>query len=131
MHQRSIVPTRALTRNGCAGLPGCRPMYNPDPQSPHTTETVSIVEPKTLVRSATTSPCGRHAVHRRRVRVISRVVALAIVALLLASCVPSSHRDPVARGDGGPGGAAVSSGEWPHYGNDAGGSRYSPLAEID
>jgi len=62
---------------------------------------------------------------------ISRVVALAIVALLLASCVPSSRRDPVARGDGGPGGAAGSSGEWPHYGNDAGGSRYSPLAEID
>ena len=62
---------------------------------------------------------------------ISRVVALAIVALLLASCVPSSRRDPVARGDGGPGGAAGSSGEWPHYGNDAGGSRDSPLAEID
>jgi len=62
--------------------------------------------------------------------VISRVVALAIVALL-AGCVPSSHRDPVARGDGGPGGAAGSRGEWPHYGNDAGGSRYSPLAEID
>ena len=62
---------------------------------------------------------------------ISRIVALAIVALLLAGCVPSSHRDPVARGDGGPGGAAGSSGEWPHYGNDAGCSRYSPLAEID
>jgi len=39
--------------------------------------------------------------------------------LLLVGCLPGL------RGD------AISSGEWPNYGNDAGGSRYSPLTQID
>lgn len=39
--------------------------------------------------------------------------------------MPGPQRDLVAGGEAG------SRGEWPHYGNDAGGSRYSPLTEID
>jgi len=60
--------------------------------------------------------------------VTSSVVSLAIVALLLAGCLPekASHLITAV-----PGADTVSRGEWPNYGNDAGGSRYSPLAQID
>ena len=54
-----------------------------------------------------------------------RIGALALVSLLLAGCMPGPQRGVVARGDAG------SRGEWPSYGNDAGGSRSSPLTEID
>jgi quinoprotein glucose dehydrogenase len=57
--------------------------------------------------------------------VTPRLAAFALVALLLAGCMPGPQRDLVAGGEAG------SRGEWPHYGNDAGGSRYSPLTEID
>ncbi len=40
------------------------------------------------------------------------------VIMLLAGCLPAL------RGDG------AGSGEWPSYGNDAGGTRYSPLSQI-
>jgi quinoprotein glucose dehydrogenase len=60
-----------------------------------------------------------------------RAAALALLALLLAGCLPSAQSDLGARGDSGARGDAVSSGEWPNYGNDAGGSRYSPLTQID
>ena len=50
---------------------------------------------------------------------ISRIGSLAVVALLLAGCLPVPRGDSVARG------------EWPSYGNDAGGTRYSPLTQID
>src|SRR5205809_675786 len=56
---------------------------------------------------------------RRRQALISRIGSLALVMLLLVGCLPGL------RGD------AISSGEWPNYGNDAGGSRYSPLTQID
>jgi len=49
---------------------------------------------------------------------ISRIGSLALVMLLLVGCLPGL------RGD------AISNGEWPNYGNDAGGSRYSPLTQI-
>jgi quinoprotein glucose dehydrogenase len=65
------------------------------------------------------------------VRVSPRAAALALLALLLAGCLPSAQSDLGARGDSGARGDAVSSGEWPNYGNDAGGSRYSPLTQID
>src|SRR5262250_3186327 len=42
-----------------------------------------------------------------------------LTALLLAGCLHGASRD------------AIESGEWPSYGNDAGGSRYSPLTQID
>ena len=50
---------------------------------------------------------------------ISRIGSLAIVTLLLAGCLPALRGDSISRG------------EWPGYGNDAGGTRYSPLAQID
>src|SRR5262249_13109886 len=52
----------------------------------------------------------------RRTRLLIGWVAL---GLLLVRCLPAL------RGDSTP------SGEWPTYGNDAGGTRYSPLAQID
>jgi len=57
--------------------------------------------------------------------VTTQIAALALLALLLAGCLPEPPRDLLAPGDDG------SRGEWPNYGNDAGGSRYSPLTEID
>jgi quinoprotein glucose dehydrogenase len=54
-----------------------------------------------------------------------RIAPLALLALLLAGCLPGPQRDLLAHGDAGSGG------EWPNYGNDAGGSRYSPLTEIN
>ena len=66
-----------------------------------------------------------------------RAAALALAALLLAGCLPSSQSDLGARADAGarrevvPGGDVTSGGEWPSYGNDVGGSRYSPLSQID
>src|SRR5215472_17653206 len=54
-----------------------------------------------------------------------RIGTLALVALLFAGCMPGPQHGLVAHGDGG------SPSEWPSYGNDAGGSRYSPLTEID
>ncbi len=50
--------------------------------------------------------------------------ALALVALLVAGCLPGKPDHLSARGDAG-------SSEWPNYGNDAGGSRYSPLTAIN
>ena len=54
-----------------------------------------------------------------------RIGTLALVALLFAGCMPGPQQGRIARGDAG------LRGEWPSYGNDAGGSRYSPLTEID
>ena len=62
---------------------------------------------------------------------MSRALRLAILTLLLAGCAPSPPREPVARADVVSRGAVGASAEWPHYGNDAAGSRYSPLAEIN
>lgn len=45
--------------------------------------------------------------------------ALGILALLVVGCLPALRREREVRGD------------WPAYGNDAGGGRYSPLAQID
>ena len=45
--------------------------------------------------------------------------ALAVAALLVLGCLPALRPERAVRGD------------WPAYGNDAGGSRYSPLAQID
>ena len=45
--------------------------------------------------------------------------ALSILALLVLGCLPAIHREREVRGD------------WPAYGNDAGGGRYSPLTQID
>jgi glucose dehydrogenase len=50
---------------------------------------------------------------------ISRIDSLAIVTLLLAGCLPALRGDSISRG------------EWPNYGNDAGGSRHLPLTQID
>jgi quinoprotein glucose dehydrogenase len=58
--------------------------------------------------------------------VTARIAALALLALLLAGCLPEKSTHLIARG-----GDAAALGEWPNYGNDAGGSRYSPLTEID
>src|SRR6185369_5414868 len=62
---------------------------------------------------------SRRAHRSPRVRVISRIGSLAIVTLVLVGCLPALHGD------------SISSGEWPNYGNDAGGTRYSPLTQID
>jgi len=51
--------------------------------------------------------------------VTSRIGSLAIVSLLLVGCLPALRGDFISRG------------EWPNYGNDAGGTRYSPLTQID
>src|SRR5215470_3638113 len=51
--------------------------------------------------------------------VVVRKVAWLAVVVLLVGCLPAQ------RGD------RVPPGEWPNYGNDAGGTRYSPLAQID
>jgi quinoprotein glucose dehydrogenase len=48
-----------------------------------------------------------------------RVVTAVLTVLALAACMAAVQRD------------GTVSGEWPSYGNDAGGTRYSPLAEID
>jgi len=50
---------------------------------------------------------------------ISRIGSIAIVTLLLVGCLPAVRGDSISRG------------EWPNYGNDAGGTRYSPLTQID
>ena len=54
-----------------------------------------------------------------RVRGTARTGSLAIVTLLLVGCLPALSGDFISRG------------EWPSYGNDAGGTRYSPLTQID
>jgi len=59
-------------------------------------------------------PCARSRLRR----LASHNVAWLIVAVLVVGCLPALRRES------GP------SGEWPTYGNDAGGSRYSPLAQI-
>ncbi len=46
-------------------------------------------------------------------------VVLGILALLVLGCLPALRPEREVRGD------------WPAYGNDAGGSRYSPLAQVD
>ena len=57
--------------------------------------------------------------HPARVRGTARTSSLAIVTLLLVGCLPALSGDFISRG------------EWPSYGNDAGGTRYSPLTQID
>jgi quinoprotein glucose dehydrogenase len=57
--------------------------------------------------------------HNLRARLTASIGSLAIVTLLLAGCLPALRGDSVSRG------------EWPSYGNDAGGTRYSPLTQID
>lgn len=54
-----------------------------------------------------------------RVRVSFKISTLALAALLLAGCLHAVSRD------------SRDAAEWPSYGNDAGGTRYSPLTEID
>src|SRR5262245_39704994 len=54
-----------------------------------------------------------------RVRVSCKISSLVLAALLHAGCLHAASRDSL--GDG----------EWPSYGNDAGGTRYSRLTEID
>src|SRR5262252_6831480 len=54
-----------------------------------------------------------------RARVSVRLSSLALATLLVAGCVRAASRE------------SMDQGEWPSYGNDAGGTRYSPLAEID
>src|SRR2546428_8873114 len=49
---------------------------------------------------------------------IQAVAWLAVVGML-GGCLPALRDDPVTLG------------EWPSYGNDVGGTRYSPLAQID
>jgi quinoprotein glucose dehydrogenase len=51
--------------------------------------------------------------------VTARIGSLAIVTLLFVGCLPALRGDSISRG------------EWPNYGNDAGGTRYSPLTQID
>jgi quinoprotein glucose dehydrogenase len=47
------------------------------------------------------------------------VSSVALVALLLAGCLFAPSRD------------SIGTGEWPSYGNDPGGTRYSPLIQVD
>src|SRR5262249_27679929 len=49
---------------------------------------------------------------------IQAIAGLVVIAVL-GGCLQALRHDP------------VTSGEWPSYGNDLGGSRYSPLAQID
>jgi len=63
---------------------------------------------------------------RRRVQALERLLHLTIQAIawlaavgMLGGCLPALRDDP------------VTPGEWPSYGNDVGGTRYSPLAQID
>ena len=49
-----------------------------------------------------------------------RLLLLLIAVGMLGGCLPAASRD-----------ASVTPGEWPSYGNDVGGTRYSPLAQID
>jgi quinoprotein glucose dehydrogenase len=53
------------------------------------------------------------------VRASLPVSSVALAALLLAGCVFAPSRD------------SVDAGEWPSYGNDPGGTRFSPLPQID
>jgi quinoprotein glucose dehydrogenase len=48
-----------------------------------------------------------------------KISLLALTALLLAGCLPAVRED------------SIVDGEWPSYGNDIGGTRYSPLTQID
>ena len=57
--------------------------------------------------------------HNHHARVTPRIASLVIVTLLFAGCLPALRGDSISRGD------------WPSYGNDAGGTRYSPLTQID
>jgi len=54
-----------------------------------------------------------------RLRVSFKLSSLALTALLLAGCLHGGSRQ------------SSENGEWPSYGNDAGGTRYSPLRQID
>ena len=57
--------------------------------------------------------------HRPRIRQSLMVSSVAFAALLLAGCSFAPSRD------------SIDTGEWPSYGNDPGGTRYSPLLQID
>src|SRR5262245_30693465 len=50
---------------------------------------------------------------------IPQAIAGLVAIGLLAGCLPAPRHDPVTEG------------EWPSYGNDVGGTRYSPLDQID
>src|SRR5215510_4307699 len=49
----------------------------------------------------------------------AQISLLVVTALLLAGCLHAVRRD------------SIEIGEWPSYGNDVGGTRYSPLTQID
>ena len=53
-------------------------------------------------------------------KALERLLLLLIAVGMLGGCLPAASRD-----------ASVTPGEWPSYGNDLGGTRYSPLAQID
>jgi glucose dehydrogenase len=62
----------------------------------------------------------RARMHRPpRVRASAGISSLVLTALLLAGCLHAVRPD------------SIDIGEWPSYGNDAGGTRYSPLTQID
>src|SRR5262245_62235212 len=54
----------------------------------------------------------------RRLRIIRAIAGLVVIGML-GGCLPALRHDP------------VTAGEWPSYGNDVGGTRYSPLDQID
>ena len=53
-------------------------------------------------------------------KTLARLLLLLAVVGMLGGCLPAASRD-----------ASASPGAWPSYGNDIGGTRYSPLAQID
>ncbi|UCC25422.1 MAG: hypothetical protein JSU98_17125 [Gemmatimonadales bacterium] len=63
------------------------------------------------------------------------VFALTLIGLLLFACTPERTDGVDVSDSASPSGddpaALVSDGDWPHYGRDAGGSRYSPLDQIN
>src|SRR5262249_31546103 len=66
------------------------------------------------------SPHHRARLHcPPRVRASAKITSLLLTALLLAGCLHAVRHDP------------IEIGEWPGYGNDPGGTRYSPLTQID
>jgi len=66
----------------------------------------------------TSTRCLVQALERLFPLIIQAIAWLAIVGML-GGCLPALRDDPITLG------------EWPSYGNDIGGTRYSPLAQID
>jgi quinoprotein glucose dehydrogenase len=61
----------------------------------------------------------QHVAHVPRVHPSFTVSAIAFTVLLLVGCLFAPSRD------------SIDTGAWPSYGNDPGGTRYSPLMQID